>query len=390
MITRFFRCLLSYPSARRIRESLARQRPPRPSIPESPQRILCIQMNAIGDTIMTQPAWTALRHRFAGAVIELACQDHIRPLIKADPSLNQVTGIHMPRSGSQKSDHNRELQKVVHAGHHDLIVDFSALGDVSAVVAANLKAFTAGFARYFKTPWSGFDLRSAYDIHAPYSETDHIRALDLRLVQSVCGMPIAGKPPKLFIQYDAVEKAMTLLRKWGVEEGGYIIVHPGAKWLPKRWPERYWKRLLTDLRDRFRPTILLLGAEEDRQFLKRIIASTGPAGILPIIGEAVDVAAALIKTAAVCICNDSAAMHIAAAVDTPLLALFGPVSPSRSAPPFDEKNIVFYSSMFCSPCTLYYSRSRCRRGINYCMYAIHPDEVIKRIGSIIDAGKTPL
>ena len=336
---------------------------------------------------MTQPAWVALRHRFAGAMIELACQDHIRPLFTADPALTQVTGIHLPRSRILQSENTEELQNVIQTGLHDLIVDFSSLAHVSAVVASNHHAFTAGFDRSLKTPWGDLGLRFAYDLHVPYSESDHIRKLNLQLAQRVCGLPAADKAPKIFIRPEALAKATALLRQKGAAESGHIVIHPGAKWPPKRWPERYWKQLLPDLRDRFCKTILLLGAEEDRPLLKRIISSTGSHGIFPFVGEAIDVAAALIKTATVCICNDSAAMHIASAVDTPVLALFGPVSPDRSAPPLDEKTIVFHSSMFCSPCTLYYSRARCRRGMNYCMYAIHPEEIMKSIGPVIGAGQ---
>jgi len=75
-------------------------------------------------------------------------------------------------------------------------------------------------------------------------------------------------------------------------------------------------------------------------------------------------------------------MHIAAAVGTKSIALFGPVSPSRSAPSEGKEFNAFYEDMFCSPCTLYYSRERCRRGINFCMYAIKPENVLTKMEEI--------
>jgi ADP-heptose:LPS heptosyltransferase len=134
--------------------------------------------------------------------------------------------------------------------------------------------------------------------------------------------------------------------------------------------------------------IIMLSGPGDESLIGAITMDNLDHRIKTLIPEETDVAAAIIKKAAVCVCNDSAPMHLAAAVGTPSVALFGPVSPNRSAPSLEEGCSVLYEGMFCSPCTLYYSRSRCRRGLNFCMFAIEPSQVIEHIANLLSPSES--
>jgi ADP-heptose:LPS heptosyltransferase len=129
--------------------------------------------------------------------------------------------------------------------------------------------------------------------------------------------------------------------------------------------------------------VLVFGGLGDENLVSAITNNLNSTVLKTMISNEIDATAAIIKQASLCICNDSAAMHIAAAVGTKSLALFGPVSPSRSAPPSEEGCTVLYHPMFCSPCELYYSRNRCRRGLNFCMHAIKPEEVLAEATRIL-------
>ncbi len=168
-------------------------------------------------------------------------------------------------------------------------------------------------------------------------------------------------------------------------------MHPGGKWPPKRWPPEHWKKLIDSLVRELSFDVLILGSKEDGSLINNIfegsLHNTNTKCQL-ILSDELDISSAIIEAAALCISNDSAAMHIAAALKTKSIALFGPVAPIRSAPTREEGCTVLYENMFCSPCTLYYSRTRCRRGINFCMYAISPEKVLEKARAILSDTST--
>jgi len=187
----------------------------------------------------------------------------------------------------------------------------------------------------------------------------------------------------LWIGSDGVEKAKERLSQAGIKGPGFVVIHPGAKWPPKQWPITQWRSLIDLITKELLGPVLVLGGPSDDHLVRAITEATSSSAVRTLILSEIEATAAIIKQASLCISNDSAPMHIAAAVGTKSLALFGPVSPSRSAPPPEEGCTVVYHPMFCSPCELYYSRNRCRRGLNFCMYALKPEEVLGKMIRIL-------
>lgn len=346
-------------------------------LPNKPGRILCFQMNAIGDAVMTQPAWWKLKSMFPEAGIDLVCRPHIAPLFAEDPSIDAVFSFENLKYRSWIFREAGRLEDLMEQRGYDLVLDFTALPLTAAVCAKQATPPSVGFERAMVSPLGRFDLGEAYDLTRPYSETAPIRALmgGLAEIYTEAGSP--GPVPELCLSGAAMEQGRLLLKKKGLEEGRYIILHPGAKWPPKRWPAPYWRQLVEMIEAKLKLPVVLMGNRGDSALAGAILARLEKNKAHPCISEDLVLSAALIKMAALCVCNDSAAMHIAAAVGTKSIALFGPVSPDRSAPSLEEGCRVLYDHMFCSPCTLYYSRNRCRRGINFCMHAILPQTVYK-------------
>jgi ADP-heptose:LPS heptosyltransferase len=169
----------------------------------------------------------------------------------------------------------------------------------------------------------------------------------------------------------------------GIAGSRFVVIHPGAKWPPKQWPIAHWRSLIRFITKESPIPVLVLGGPGDENLVPAITKNVDSTVLNTMISNEISVTAAIIKQASLCISNDSAPMHIAAAVGTKSLALFGPVSPRRSAPPPEEGCTVLYRPMFCSPCELYYSRHRCRRGLNFCMHAIKPEEIFSELTRIL-------
>lgn len=159
-------------------------------------------------------------------------------------------------------------------------------------------------------------------------------------------------PPRLAIPPEAARRAdAALLRSAGEADAPFVVLAPGAafSWT-KRWPPDRFGRLARELRDRGLAPAVAIGPGEEE--LARAVSDA--AGIpIPVFGEELDpveLAAALAR-ARVVVTNDSGPMHLAAAVGTPVVALFGPTDPGRTGPT-GSPSVVLDRYVFCSPCYL--------------------------------------
>ncbi|MDY6950055.1 MAG: glycosyltransferase family 9 protein [Thermodesulfobacteriota bacterium] len=328
---------------------------------------------------MTQPAWSHLSAALPAASIDLLCRPHIAPLFRDDPAISSVVPCESQRFRSWLFKNRSEVQSLLIHGNYDAVIDFTALPLTAAVCAAKKAPPSVGFHRIVDTVRGAIDLGLAYDRTFPYSEKAPIRHLMLQLVSPWAGLYEKERPPLLHFRDKAIRKTASTMRKKGLKEGDFVILHPGGKWSPKRWPICHWRDLLSILNRQLDMKAVVMGSTGDREQVRAILDGHDHGNCDSFISNDIEVSSAMMKAASLCVCNDSAPMHMAAAVGTPSVSLFGPVQPRRSAPPNREGCTVLYDAMFCSPCTLYYSRDRCRRGINFCMHAIRPEMVCEAV-----------
>jgi ADP-heptose:LPS heptosyltransferase len=374
MIKTCAKAALECQKKRYIRARIA-QRQKRRAEFENVCRILCIQMNAIGDAIMTQPAWESLKGSDPGRRIDLLCRSHIAPLFKQDPSIKDILAFNPRKYRSWLFEDAKRLSGVLSGGKYDTIVDFTALPLTAGLCGQKNAPPSVGFRRSVRFRNKALDIGQAYDLSSPYSEEEPLRKLMVDLVAPLAKGNEHPKRPILWIGDHVLDNAKERLRISGIAGSGFVVIHPGAKWPPKQWPVAHWRSLIRLITKASPIPILVLGGPGDENLVSAITKNANSAVLRTVISNEIDLTAAIIKQAGICISNDSAPMHIAAAVGTKSIALFGPVSPIRSAPPQEEGCSVLYNPMFCSPCELYYSRDRCRRGLNFCMHAIKPEEV---------------
>jgi len=301
-----------------------------------------------------------------------------------DPAIDSIFPFENHKYRPWLFKDSQRIRNIIKTGGYDLIIDFTALPLTVGVCAKEANTPSIGFKRFLNLSNGQIDLGLGYNLSFSYSDTDAIRDLMLRLVSPWNEELNAKSQPRLFFSRKTIEKARDLLTQSRVGNEKYIVFHPGAKWKPKRWPIRCWRALIEMAKDDSKYKIIILGGKDDIESVQRIIYGLEKSDGVALICDQVDMASVIIREAVLCVCNDSAAMHIAAAVGTPSVTIFGPVSPSRSAPSNEEGCHVLYDDMFCSPCTLYYSRNRCRRGINFCMYAIKPRTVFRNIEQVLN------
>ena len=205
------------------------------------------------------------------------------------------------------------------------------------------------------------------DVGDAASGEQHVIDKNLRLA-AVLG---AATTVRRFPLAEPESPALHHLRDTGV--GAFALINPSAAWPNKRWPPESFGKVAAYLqRQHGRRSVVLWGPGEEPIAQAVVDASGGAAVVAPqtTIADLVS----LSRRASLFLSGDTGPLHIAAAVGTPVIALFGPTSASRNGP-WDPRDISIsrYDS-----CVCHYQR-RCRRPDDWCLAGIAVDQVTKAI-----------
>lgn len=310
------------------------------------QKILVVTLSNLGDVILTLPVLQSLAERYPKAALHVIVGPSGRGVFEGNPRVAKVTVYEKKTPFGSKW----RLLNDVRRERYDLIVDLkhSLIGWL-------------GGARY----------RNAYG--RPVARTLHKALRHLTALKGLAG-PV--KSAKAFIHIP--EAAERSLRKKledfaGTDPDGerWIVAAPGSKSDIKKWPPEHFARLLDRLALADGCRIVLSGDERERADSGRVLSQmTQPA--LDLSGRTdLGELAALLRTAKLLISNDSAPLHLADALETPALALFGPTDP-RKYGPRSPRSLVARNRVFCSPC----ERAQCRFG-HECLSELSPDAVYR-------------
>jgi len=210
---------------------------------------------------------------------------------------------------------------------------------------------------------------TGFDIQIKYEELNKVEAYH----------------PKITLTEDDITAARKVLVDIGIKKNRpLVVIHPGARWKYKRWPSERWIELATLLSKRGNQ--VLIGGGPQEIMLAREIA-TKSAKLVHYLQKSISLAvfAAVVRQAKLLVANDSAVMHLGAAVGTPLVALFGPTAPELSGPVGDSKRIVIAKTPIppaCHPCSHPSDNSsgkRCYAGHWECMATLECSTVIRAI-----------
>jgi ADP-heptose:LPS heptosyltransferase len=171
-----------------------------------------------------------------------------------------------------------------------------------------------------------------------------------------------------------------------------VVVNPNAgdMALERRWPTSHVTRFLTDFSARCGANLVLIGSAMEREYVESLVHGSGLVSrVVNLAGETdIGELVALLAHAVVVVTNDSGPMHIAAAVGTSTVALFGPETPAlytplRSAP--DQRHIVHHLKLACSPCMFVHDNKvlSCWFAQAKCMAGIEPADVVASVEALL-------
>ena len=279
-------------------------------------RFLVLRGGALGDFIVTLPALTALRERWPEAEIELVGYPHFARLAGEAGLVNQVTSLHgaqIARLFSLRPEFPDEQVRWLRS--FDFVLNY--LHDPDGLVVDNLKRAGA------RTVLSGSPL--VVDGHA----------ID-QLVKPLEGLAIyaTGAAARLDLGPDASVEG----RARTAVEGPFALLHPGSGSTRKNWPTERFLALARRLQAERGWVPVFLTGEADEAAAAQLNALAPEVRHLRNLD--ISAAARVLSAAAFYIGNDSGITHLAAAVGTPTLALFGPSSPRQWAPRGEHVRVI--------------------------------------------------
>jgi heptosyltransferase-1 len=362
------------------------------------RKILLIKLSAVGDVVQTIPLLNALRRHYPTAQIDWLVKPALAELLRENPAISSIIEF----GGEDGSFVNyARLAGRLRANAYDLVLDMQGQLRTALFVLATGAPVRIGFdrprasvwdasprefpAEARKHAWQGAREGSwlAYTHHIPIPTLD-IHAVDRYLsIGPMLGFP-ASQPDFSFpLAQEDSTRVEALLRERGLAGAPLLTIAPGTIWETKHWgTEKFADVAQHFLRKGF--AVALMGSRRERAVCEDV-ARLAP-GAVDIAGETtLAELAALIRRSTISVTNDSGPMHLAVALERPVVGIFGPTDPVWIGP-YGHPDNALRAGVPCSPCLLR-QLSRCHYG-HVCMERVSASAVIERMEQVLGASGT--
>ncbi len=337
--------------------------------------ILIIKMSSLGDIIHALPFAAALRHRFPRATISWLVHPQFSAFVPEAPLIDEV--LYFDKAAFKKMGWNEKIayakakRQELHSKKFDLVIDLQGLFKSGALAYLTGCKNKIGYCQMREG--SSLVSKPIVGTHAK----DHVieRYLDVARALGADCSKIEYPLPNLDKEAAEVAAMLANLR------GPYIVMAPGARWETKQWPAGHFAELgRMFMADGY--NVVLAGAPADEPKgleIEEIVGQKGSSGsvqrreaagkdktspvaerggaesgtgaLVNLIGKTnIRQLGALIKNSIFYVSADTGPLHIAAALQKPLAAIYGPTKPDRTGPYGDDRAVILTSPIYCAGC----------------------------------------
>ena len=331
-------------------------------------RILIIRLGSLGDVIHGIPAAAALRRTFPQARIDWLVDPRYVALLDLVDGLDRRIPFD-PRD-LVRSRAGWSVIGQLRRTRYDTVVDFQGL--LKSAVLARLAGATRtiGFERpYLREPVAALFYTAAADPGA----APHVIEKTLSLLQP---LGISDRSVRFPIAIPRTSVAAAVGERFG--PNGYALINPGAAWPNKRWPAAMFGAVADAIRREHGLRSVVLWGPGEASLAAAVAAASGGAAE-PAPETTIPDIVAISHNARLMLSGDTGPLHIAGAVGTPLVALFGPTYAERNGP-WSPGDVVLSRV---ATCVCLYER-RCRRD-SPCIDDIAVDEVVQAVRQRLSA-----
>ncbi len=336
-------------------------------------RILVVKLSSLGDILHVLPTVHELREQL-GAEIDWAVHPEFAPLVRCFADVDEI--IEIPRH--HVLSNLRAPVRALRAREYDLVVDLHGLfksGLVARLARARRRVAPSyareGSAIFFRERAGRLD-RTRHAVEQAYDTLDHLGLKRPAGPFRAALRPLGGPPNKAIPDFPEGTRT--------------IAFAPVSRWPSKDWPTGRFAELATILLKRDSSLrIVIVGGKADIP-IGNMIASAAEAAdakrIFNLCGKtSIAESLSLLSKCDLLIANDTGPVHMAAAVGTRCLVIFGPTRPDWTGP-YGDGHKVLMRNLPCQPCL----KRRCPRGDHACMESITAQEVAEEAGRLVASG----
>ncbi len=330
--------------------------------------VLVVSVNWMGDVIFASPVFRALKEADPGGRLTCMGPARVQPVLESIPFIDEVLAYDerdTHRSPWRRWRFLRELKTR----------RFDRVFLLHRSFSRALLVFLAGIPQRVGRPTKGRGwLLTHRVISAP--QGSHRSDGYLHIVEAF-GVPVRDRQTILTVDPEADRRVKHLLVRKGLQETEpFVVINPGGNWALKQWPLTNFRTLVRRLAAKKTARVVVSGAPKDRHKAGEILSSGPAEAVVSVAGEiTLKELAALMRRAAVVVSADSGPLHVANAVGTPTVALFGPTRPEITAPRGAGKVRLLRRDVGCNRRACYHDG--CPEPL--CMRAITVEEVVRAV-----------
>ena len=345
--------------------------------------ILIIQLDEFGDVLLSTPALRYLRELFPTAQITVLLRKPGYEALKNNADINRLVLVDLPRLNASFKGVAADLRRI------NAVADSvkKELGSVIFDLGIDLRSDFRTIFLLHKLP---VKIRVAQAIRgggfwlthiAPYRGVEHEVERKIGIVRDLRQGDFEPTDKRLQITISKTEivAAHEMMKVHGIFQGDpFVVIHPFAGWREKEWPIDRFAAVIDYLRQRHGLKSVVIGSTDEHARAVDLF-SLIKSGVINLVGRTnIRESAAVIGAARLFIGNDSGPMHLASAMQTPTIALFGQNTPLRYGP-WENRNVTLYHRVECSPC----AQTTCKRRPS-CLELITLDEVKGAVDRVLE------
>lgn len=321
--------------------------------------------NWVGDLVMATPILTDLRIRFPRAEITAMCRGVVGELLEKDQDIDELYHFTKHSESFQRRIQRRNVIEKLHKGAYDL-------GVLLTNSFSSAWLFWQGHVKVrlgYSCHWRRFLLNALVTIPKDKSTQHHVVTYK-HLVEPL-GISLSDTKPRLFLSKEEIDESKELLFQRGYVKGKTLIgMNPGAAYgSSKCWPPERFREAAQKIVENPNAFVVFFGDDKVVEMVKDICRGLDPR-VMNLAGiTSLRELASIINDCDVLLTNDSGPMHIASALGTPLVALFGSTDENQTGP-YDQGTVINKKAE-CSPCF----ERECPIDFR-CMKEISVDEVV--------------
>ena len=311
------------------------------------QRVLLVRLRSIGDTVLTTPSLFALRRFLPHARIDILLENWVAPVLEDFEHINNVITL---ERGSTVA--RFQIAREIRANQYDVVYNLHGGTTATLLTRASGARHRVGFAHY--------QYGCLHNHLAPSSlllwgvARAHSVEQQLALL-GWTGVPVSDRPPtQLTVTEAAAARVSARLQDAGLDDSAaFVMVHPAAAFATKQWAVEKFARVIEELAARGLVTVAL-GAPHEAPIVEAL-SDEAAVSIIGLTDLSLPEVTALAARARLFVGNDSGFAHIAAAVKTPAVVIFGSSNVAHWRPWTSAPAEVVREELECQPCHGYFA-----------------------------------